>query len=788
MAKIKFDTKQIKEMFSTRHELLAVVVAGFLAVVCLIWGFSNLLSAGSSSPDASMEKDAKQLASKRDNAPPPQEEPPPDPTKDDGKGGDPKKGPKKDKGTPLSAWGEVRSSDAQLALGQPYFQAGAAGSALRYNPQIARIDSGPKAFQIDAVYRGVYTYQVNETKGTVFGFGAEAAKDTKEPVGGTPTTLDPVFLVHGKRMIVVTGTFPYHEQVEMYRKALRLERKDEVFTKGLQPTFEGLNVERRKMVMKDGKAVPGNWEVVYMHEPPNATMKARDRVEDADTGLVHWIDPVYGKMSVRYPIEKLLREALYDEREVSKYVDVLYGSSVSPLPQLASRDNKVAEYPEVNLPGVVNRLPPSVDKSKDGDGPGKMKQPFGSGRGDSQPQPPGMPGAGGPGGGEQTKKIREFAYDKCPQWLQDQLNGKINFFSPYGQYVDDPTAKDPTKPLDDKGIDPDRPPIPKDPQGRDQPKNMPPPGRGGEFTPWDNKTNFKAPSQLPPNAKAMIRFVDVDVEPGAVYQYRIQVRLANPNYKLSTKFVAYSGLSRIKELVSEWTETQWFNVPSDYQYYLINQEKFVTDAKVAKNLDIGSRTWEGIADKVVPVQIHKFVDTFKTKDDIAHYAADWVIAERIWVARGEMIGRKADVQLVEWDFQRSQWRLGAGAEKLDPKKAPKATALEVDFRTEPPVVLLDFVGGKQINKLPKSTSDLREDCAIEALLLMPDLTMKVKNQRDDTDDRDWNVPKDRPGIAGSPVAIERQQRFHEWKDRLEAIRNPPKDKDGKDKPPKGGDR
>src|SRR5262249_32997874 len=179
-----------------------------------------------------------------------------------------------------------------------------------------------------------------------------------------------------------------------------------------------------------------------------------------------------------------------------------------------------------------------------------------------------------------------------PQDLQEQVSGKINWFSPYGTFPEDPNkpAEDPTA-VTPKGGEPKEKVGVGEPKGpRVQPVGPGPGQRPGSFGEaprlGDAKYSYKAPGTLPTNPKALVRFLDVDVEPEATYQYRIQVRMANPNYKQPTKLVAHSGLTRLKELVSDWVETPRKTVPSDYQFYITNQERgVVTNAAGKQSID-----------------------------------------------------------------------------------------------------------------------------------------------------------------------------------------------------------
>ena len=133
----------------------------------------------------------------------------------------------------------------------------------------------------------------------------ERLKVFKGPEGAP--SMEPVFVINQKRMVVVSATFPYYDQAELYRKALRVERIEDLFARGLAPTFEGLNVQRRKITTAGGKTTPGEWENVYM----------------ADAN---------GKVEVSKGIAQLMQTCIIDENQVDKYYDVILGSSVTPLP------------------------------------------------------------------------------------------------------------------------------------------------------------------------------------------------------------------------------------------------------------------------------------------------------------------------------------------------------------------------------------------------------------------------------------------------------------------------
>ena len=46
-------------------------------------------------------------------------------------------------------------------------------------------------------------------------------------------------------MAVITAAFPHKEQVALFLKALRIEKTEDLFSKGLAPMITGVNVYRR---------------------------------------------------------------------------------------------------------------------------------------------------------------------------------------------------------------------------------------------------------------------------------------------------------------------------------------------------------------------------------------------------------------------------------------------------------------------------------------------------------------------------------------------------------------
>ncbi|MFC1596932.1 hypothetical protein ACFL5Q_03195 [Planctomycetota bacterium] len=62
----------------------------------------------------------------------------------------------------------------------------------------------------------------------------------------------------------------------------------------------------------------------------------------------------------------------------------------------------------------------------------------------------------------------------------------------------------------------------------------------------------------------LFRFLDVTVEPGKRYQYRVQIGLANPNYKVNARFLENVALAKSMSIAAEWSDpTNVVVVPRD---------------------------------------------------------------------------------------------------------------------------------------------------------------------------------------------------------------------------------
>lgn len=298
----------------------------------------------------------------------------------------------------------------------------------------------------------------------------------------------------------------------------------------------------------------------------------------------------------------------------------------------------------------------------------------------------------------------------------------------------------------------------------------------------------------------LMRFLDVTVEPGHTYEYQVRVRMANPNYNKPESEVAYKQLTKEPELLSDWVDVKGpdgkllrVSVPEELFYYAVDEEALTKEKlaaekgpkKPARDKD---KEYKGMNAGVKPkagqavVQAHRWVDFYdqiraeKTTDTFL--VGDWVIAERMFVWRGEYLGQKTPVHLPRWSKEQNTFILAGRPPRSGSDKRPVE---EVSFDTTPTraPLLVDFEGGAVTYHRPGAAPPKTEDgnpveggkatpgaevkatAATELLLLTPDGKLLARNSATDEADE------------------ERDKREKDYTDRV-------KDADGGSKPAEAG--
>jgi len=243
----------------------------------------------------------------------------------------------------------------------------------------------------------------------------------------------------------------------------------------------------------------------------------------------------------------------------------------------------------------------------------------------------------------------------------------------------------------------------------------------------------------------MVRLMDVDVQPGKVYQYRLRVRMANPNF--SRNDVASPAYKKEKEIKGGWYEVpQKAVVPPELFYYAVDQKEL--DGRTQQQQAHRRLRYEGRVDpkEQVVLQAHRWLPgvPLKENNNQPMPVGDWVIAERMPVYRGETIGRYEKVDVPVWLPRKETMTL-----LKDTSNKRGASGVDVYFGYGPEqqeAILVDFEGGRRSyarvagrsddpdKKPPTRTID--DESSTEVLILSPDGKLMARNGAADAKDKE----------------------------------------------------
>lgn len=243
----------------------------------------------------------------------------------------------------------------------------------------------------------------------------------------------------------------------------------------------------------------------------------------------------------------------------------------------------------------------------------------------------------------------------------------------------------------------------------------------------------------------LVRVVDVTIEPGKHYRYRLKIKMTNPNYQRPD--VASPEYKEKETLESkDWKELdQTVSVPPESFFYVVDEAQNVGRAEMQALRLQNSPQYHMLFDKRRPsedevvFQFHRWVEQTRTsrKDTDVIPVGEWAVAERVFVSRGEYVGRSVKIDLPIWKYNQNTFILPV--EDQNPRGRPSrksATGIDVDFGQDPPennLILVDFEGGRGL-QLP--SAKVKDDCAIEVLMLAPNGKLLARNSVKDTKDDD----------------------------------------------------
>jgi hypothetical protein len=255
----------------------------------------------------------------------------------------------------------------------------------------------------------------------------------------------------------------------------------------------------------------------------------------------------------------------------------------------------------------------------------------------------------------------------------------------------------------------------------------------------------------------LVRFCDINVRPGLIYQYQLRLRLDNPNFGKPEKMLTFPDMAKTKEITAEdWVPKEPISVSlSNESFYYATEldaatldDKYRRDAKLKGDKD------------VTFVQMHRWLEKVRLNPDnpaSLYPVGEWTLAD-VPARRGEYIGRLEQVKLPVWfptretfDFAVPIATAATRPTIIGAKPTPGAKGIPVTFATDDLVV--DWEGGKIYQEFKvinektgtAKTAPVKEDAGVEILVIGVDGTMRVRNSR-----ADLNNP-------------ERKQRYEDWK-------------------------
>jgi hypothetical protein len=227
----------------------------------------------------------------------------------------------------------------------------------------------------------------------------------------------------------------------------------------------------------------------------------------------------------------------------------------------------------------------------------------------------------------------------------------------------------------------------------------------------------------------LLRFIDATVEPGQTYQYRVQVRMVDPECKNEKQTAGTL-------LVSAWVQLpETVTVPPDFAFYAVDQKEL--DPKHFPGA-------KAPADDEVSVQLHRWLDLYNAPDvRDPQPVGDWAIADRVLFHAGEYIGGTHTVELPIWNWFDERFVLARDPENPEPKRVPVAFTEE----SEVAPLLVSFSGGSI------ESNGVTERVPRELLVLMPSGRLAVRNSAADTRDRN------------------RCKQYHDWRSLVDTIKS-----------------
>lgn len=562
-----------------------------------------------------------------------------------------------------------------------------------------------------------------------------------------PAKDQPAFIIYPRRTIVMHAVFPLKEQLEVVRRALRLKTIEDAAREtapgatasaggsvGGAPSTKGSPAGTTvggEASSSAGSAVDGAGPggagatgvtmggVRILEGPTFAGFEVERRIVAPNGKVYDWFP--YDHVA-SYLVE-------INNRKVSDQPDEGYlpyflryeQEMAIPLPSVA---DAVATYPPVTLPSIVRTVDKMKESQKRPVSPTELQNRF-IGKGSSPFTPSflapatGGGAAGGPAGG--------------PGALGGDVGGYLNNSGP-GMSIG---------------------------RGSSMPPGMTGAGNPGGGNPYDPRgsgygptggvlQNLAAPVELD---HMLIRFMDVHVLQGHTYEYKIRVKMKNPNYGLKVPAVAKESDAKESILYGPWVQIKrpdgvplTVTVPSDANTYLVDPIEYADNLRKKYKEPQVQQLLDNANGKLPVVQVQQWLHKVMIENS-EEPIGTWIVAD-LPVARGEFIGRKQLISLPLWSSQKVKFILQELPKyKVFGLKKDQPKGVLVDFTTSN--ICVDYEGGKQSRIL--GDRSIEDDGAVEMLVLRADGSVAVRSSATD---------------MVNPDRTERVKKWDEWIERV----------------------
>lgn len=227
------------------------------------------------------------------------------------------------------------------------------------------------------------------------------------------------------------------------------------------------------------------------------------------------------------------------------------------------------------------------------------------------------------------------------------------------------------------------------------------------------------------------RFVDCDVQPGLSYEYRIQLKMLNPNYgEKNLPYVSNPLDTKKPILFGPWVPLEGsLTVPTEDYLFASDRNQYAADILANYKDQPNLKKALDVKDGQAVVQAVKWMESIRMEGKHEPIGG-WVVAE-MPVGRGEYVGKKTFVKLPLWSSERNEYvfrEIPAGVVK----GANQPKGWLVDFSSKS--ILVDFEGGK-LNHRMTGGKYVPEEASTEMLIVRADGKLVVRRSAEDAEDQ-----------------------------------------------------